>query len=577
MDVGQVNRLNYNWLDNHYSSLMRNGRPMNDLLDGSLDFNLLSRNEIEEVELTNGYGNAMYNYSNFINIIEHQKFQFKPYSEISYWGDRFDNEYFDGNFHVNLKRFLNFNFGINKQSYTGYYNNSDFDKWLGRFNFNYIGSPKFNAFLYLNYSRIQRGLNEGIDLTQLKDFSNDSLYEQTIPVVNSDAYEIRERFDIDAGMLWAYGKKNDNFTKLQFFTSNSFRKYRDEENRPNPNGIYFKDDSHWIDYGVKLTQNFNYALTHSSSVNLKSEAEYDFDVIFSNMSSLKKSTRIYLMQGFDYRQSLFSLNGYFKLFRHEYVSDKFYWDAGLAPSIDFKINNLNLKFFAAFYLTRKLPTYQQYFLDSAVFAATDYKAEENVSLTGGIKINSGSSYLKLEYANGKIKNPFYRIIYPIQFPHYDENKHVFNAELALSIFNFDFNAKYTYYKHTKNIFDPNPEHNANIELSYHNVFFKNKLEVKIGAVSRLWSEGYAITYSGYFNEFSSRMPLENDPFQRFTINKNATLDFFIIGKIDKAIFGITLENLFNRPSANTLMYPVQKRGGIFNVISRFNITWYFLN
>jgi hypothetical protein len=285
------------------------------------------------------------------------------------------------------------------------------------------------------------------------------------------------------------------------------------------------------------------------------------------------------MQGFDYRQSLFSLNGYFKLFRHEYYTDKFFWDAGIMPSIDFKLNKLNLKLYAAYNLTRKLPSYQQYFLDSAVFAASGNKAEENVSFTGGIKINSGSFYLKLEYVTGKIKNPFYQIIYPIQFPHYDENKQVFNTELALRIFNFDFNAKYMYYKHTINVFDPNPEHNANIELSYHNVFFKNKLEIKIGVVSRLWSAGNTITYSGYFNEFSNRMSgiIENSPFANFTINKNATLDFFIIGKIDKAIFGLTLENLFNRPSANTLMYPVQKRGGVFNVISRFNITWYFLN
>jgi hypothetical protein len=300
-------------------------------------------------------------------------------------------------------------------------------------------------------------------------------------------------------------------------------------------------------------------------------------LIFSNLSSLRKSSRIYLIQSLDYRNAAIGLNGYFKLFRHEYYSDKFFWDAGIMPSIDFKLNKLNIKLYAAYNLTKKLPSYHQYFLDSAVYAASGNKAEENASLTGGIKINSGSSYLKLEYVTGNIKNPFYQIIYTIQFPHYDENKQVINTELALRVFNFDLNAKYTYYKHTKNIFDPNPEHNANIELSYHNVFFKDKLEVKIGVVSRLWSEGYAVTYNGFYNEFSSRMPVVNDPFQRFTINKNATLDFFVIAKIDKAIFGLTLENLFNKPSINTLAYPVQKRGGIFNVISRINITWYFLN
>jgi hypothetical protein len=59
MDIGQVNQISFNQLDHHYTALMRNGRPLNDLLDGSIDFNLLSRNEIEEIELTNGFGNCL--------------------------------------------------------------------------------------------------------------------------------------------------------------------------------------------------------------------------------------------------------------------------------------------------------------------------------------------------------------------------------------------------------------------------------------------------------------------------------------------------------------------------------------
>ena len=37
---------------------------------------------------------------------------------------------------------------------------------------------------------------------------------------------------------------------MQAFTSNSFRQYRD----PNRNGEYIKDNSHWINYGVKLKE-----------------------------------------------------------------------------------------------------------------------------------------------------------------------------------------------------------------------------------------------------------------------------------------------------------------------------------
>ena len=76
-------------------------------MDGMIDFNLLSRNEVADVELTNGFGNFLYNYSNGVNIVNKQIFQYKPYSEISYWQDRYENLYFDGNYHQNFfKNFL---------------------------------------------------------------------------------------------------------------------------------------------------------------------------------------------------------------------------------------------------------------------------------------------------------------------------------------------------------------------------------------------------------------------------------------------------------------------------------------
>jgi hypothetical protein len=61
------------------------------------------------------------------------------------------------------------------------------------------------------------------------------------------------------------------------------------------------------------------------------------------------------------------------------------------------------------------------------------------------------------------------------------------------------------------------------------------------------------------------------------IPANATLDFFIMGKIGRATFGLTLENILDRVIYNTGVYPNIERGGLANVISRFNITWNFLN
>src|SRR5438876_129096 len=82
-------------------------------------------------------------------------------------------------------------------------------------------------------------------------------------------------------------------TKRQVFSSDAFRRYRDEENRPNHNGSYIKDNSHWLDYGVKLQQTFNLKLSKGIDIISRTEAEYDKDFIYTNLDSLRESNRIF--------------------------------------------------------------------------------------------------------------------------------------------------------------------------------------------------------------------------------------------------------------------------------------------
>ena len=295
MDEGQIQRLSYDQLDNHYTTVLRHGRPINDLLDGSADFNLFSRNEIQEVELSNGFGNSLYPFNNVISTVSRQIFQNRPFSEISYWQDLNENLNFDGSFHKNFFNLLNFNFGITKHSYDGYYANSSFDQWAGRFNFNYIGSKKFNAFLYSNYSKIQRGLNDGLDVTQLNSFTRDEVFLSTAAVLNPNANETRERFDIDAGAIYAYGKDLNSFLKIQLFESNSVRRYQDTT---------FVDISHWINYGLKLQNVYDMRFGKDIRVQSSSEAELNWDLvnaklpfaILYDLGNISKSNRDFLIE-----------------------------------------------------------------------------------------------------------------------------------------------------------------------------------------------------------------------------------------------------------------------------------------
>ncbi len=580
MDIGQVNQLSYNQLDHHYTALMRNGRPLNDLLDGSVDFNLLSRNEIEEIELSNGYGNFLYDYNNGINIINHQVFRYKPYSEISYWQDRFENLYFDGSYHQNFFRKFNFNFGITKNSYDGKYTNSDFDKWQGRFNLNFFQSSKFNSFLYVNYAKIQRGLNEGIDPVK-SPLDKNTLFDAALALVkNPDAYEMRERFDVDLGFIYAYGKNKNSFTKLQLFTSNSFRKYRDEENRPDPNGILFKDNSHWINYGVKLQQVLNYKLTKDLSFSTKTEAEYDYDIIFSNqyyLLNLKSSNRLFFLQKIGAKYKNFDVDAYAKTYRYAYYNDKFYFDYGVKGTYGILISSKNkLGVFVQYTNSNVLPSYQQY--NSYMIGP-----EKTFSARTGLKFDFDYVLASAEYYSNWVKN---KIFYLNENEYYWYNNTYYrtsgiNANLNLKLwrFNFELNHQYNFASKigSNDELSPiiYPQNSGTATMYYSGVHFKGKFEVKIGLTCRYWSEYNASFYRGYNNVFvRSYSDTSNSS---LLIKSNATLDFFIIGKISKATFGLTFENLLNRLYLTTGVYPYQNRGGLFNVISRFNVTWYFLN
>jgi hypothetical protein len=584
MDAGQINQLRFNQFDHHYTAVMRNGRPINDLLDGSLDFNLLSRNEIEEIELTNGYGNFLYDYNNGINIINHQVFRYKPYSEISFVQDRYENLYFDGTYHQNIFNKLNFNFGITKNSYDGKYTNSDFDKWQGRFNLNFFPSPKFNSFLSVNYSKIKRGLNEGIDPSKTP-LNKTSLFDVALAIVrNPDAHEIRERFDIDWGFIYAYGKDKKSFTKLQLFTSNSFRMYRDEENRPTPNGILLKDNSHWITYGAKLQQVLNYNITKGINIVSNSEIEYDKDLITSNIVELRKSDRMYLMENLSLVTKYFNLNAYVKAYKLAYYDSKFFTDYGVKPEFKLKLSKTSsITLYGVYNKSNNLPTYQQFYMDNSIYQENisgNLHNEDVESLTGGALLEFSFGKVKLEYYHNKLNNYIFNNIDSMFYltSHSSIKASGLNSNVSLRIWNFDLDVNFMNRFYRPEFWVSNdPSYSGNIMLAYHDIFFKNKLEVKIGISSRFWSEFYLEYYNGFYNDFSSRLFKAYPPYERIKIPSNATLDFFITGKIDKATFGLTFENLLNRLYITSGIYPYQNRGGLLNVISRFNITWYFLN
>lgn len=580
MDVGQPSRINYNQLDQHYTGLLRNGIPLNDLFDGNIDLNLLSRNEVAEVETTNGYGNSLYNYDNYINVIQRQVYQYRPYSEISFWQDRFTNLYFDGTYHQNLFKNFNFNFGITKQSYDGIFTNSDFDKWQGRFNASYFGNKHLNLLLSANYAHIQRGLNEGVDpFTTV--FDKNNLLGSGIANVRQDsAREDKERFNFIFNTLLTYGKQKNSFTELKLYTDNSFRKY---ENHDTISSI--AEHTHWINYGVKVRQYTSFNPWKIFSFVSNTEFEYDKDYVYSPLYDLRNSNRLNFLESVDVLTSPFWVNAYAKAYKSDYFDNKFYFDYGLKPSIDIKVDkDLDCNLFAGFTSSHKLPTYEQEFLIYKYITGNSgfTSIAEDITHAGfGGSIKFKDNKLSVEYYRNTVKDEIVLLI--DSGLHRNDNVngvtyYGMTTNLNLSLWHFGFEANISYNSNLNRYLSATPDWTGNMSLSYHNVLIHDKFELKVGIASRFWDKYYASYYNGRYNEFYGRLlDTAVDKYSLYIIKSNATLDFFIIGKIDKAVFGLTFENILDRIIYTTGVYPYQGRGGLGNIISRFNVTWYFLN
>ncbi|MEO8513595.1 MAG: TonB-dependent receptor plug domain-containing protein [Ignavibacteria bacterium] len=560
MDVGQMNPLSYNQFSFSRTGILRNGRPINDLFNGVADLNLLSRNEISEMEFSNGYGNTIYDQSNTVNIVQRELFQFRPYTEISFYQDRYENLYFDGNFHQNFFRKLNFNFGITKHSYDGHYDNSEFDKWLGRFNLWFAPSAKMNLFLKVNYSKINRELNEGLNPDTVNLGSKEEVFNTSRAIViYSKQHERIERFDVDLGTI--FHAVNNSTSKLQFYVSNSFRELFRLSNLINPNSPERQDNYHWINYGIKLSHQFKFRLTDKLLFITNTEGDYIHSIYQIDQQNITPSiyynkNEVRGIQEASIQYNNFKINGFIK-----------------AKTLSEYYNNYEV--FGNISLTSGAKAeYRLMFNDSSSFMFTgtyDY-SDEYLSASAKFKnkvINAGCEFYYYRANN-----------YPFYFSLLSSPPNVvyrgINSFADIKIYKFRLSFNYNYnFRNTNNLI--NPEHSGRINLIFEDNAFKNKLEYKIGLTTRYWSDYKALFFDGFTNTFKSYVGYEFENNYNLRIPANATLDFYIIGKIGKATFGLTLENILDRIIYNTGVYPFMDRGGFLNSISRFNITWNFFD
>jgi hypothetical protein len=250
-------------------------------------------------------------------------------------------------------------------------------------------------------------------------------------------------------------------------------------------------------------------------------------------------------------------------------------------------------FSAGAYIRAKTPAYNYYEFFKSLTLASGLKAAYVQQISDGYRLKF-SAVAAYNYISGSVD--FYSNWSDLGFTFYSNdytisgqqliysgnnpgNVRGINAKINLKVFRFvlDINHSYNFRNDRNQII---PENFGRAELSFDDIAFRNKLEYRIGLSSRYWQKHKAVYYSSMsnsFNEYYFGHSSYNYGYKTGEIPANATLDFFIMGKIGRATFGITLENILDRLIYNTGVYPFMDRGGLLNAISRFNITWNFFD
>ncbi|MCX7877458.1 MAG: hypothetical protein N2510_02330 [Ignavibacteria bacterium] len=503
LDVGQMNFFYFNQLSG--VTFFKHGRPFTD------DPNFLSRSEVEQIETDEGFAANLYGYPAVINIIDRQMFRNRPYTEINFYQDRYENLFLDASYHQNILKNLNINFGITKHSYEGHYVNSRFDKWLGRLNFNYSPFRNINFFSYFNYGGIERGLNGGINGSLVDVSDKDVMFNRTRAVVNNPtANEIKERFDADAGTVIKWSRKH--LSRLQLFGYKINSSYEDSS-----------ISAEWVSYvtGVRLVHIYSSLI--NGKINLISRSEAGFDgekSVYGDTSARSKS---------------FGITEYLGISLKGHSIQLCFGSYGNGFN--------NLRHYAGFRLGTEL----------------NIGRNEKLSLDGFYKTSQKyyRAKLKLEGKPGNLGAEFY------QLRSGDHQAKGLNFSAELYLFKFRFISNYTLILKLLHQ-GLMPKQFGTVNLAYSDSGFRNKFEYRIGFQSRFWSG-----YTQYLRDSLSVAELN--------VPSNFTLDFYVKARVGRVYFGLVSENILNRLIYNSAFYPFTGRGGLFNFISRFDITWNFLD
>ena len=548
------NLINFNGSSEKQTGILRDGIQINDDLFGGFDVQNFSINEIDRIEDISGVSSFFYGVNSnakAINVITKDIFQTRPFSQLRYSQDRFNSLYADLFFGVPFSKKINFMAGATKHSIDPRYENQEFDSWRGRTRLSFYLSPKLNIKLNFNYTQLKRGLNEGL----IYNSNEDSLESSTAPVVNILSNEELTNYYYNADITAKLFKNNSWLTKLKVYSINSLRSYDNSDTSEiGTDTVFFPSGKfHQIQYAADLKQNFDVRLSRDASLNILAGGNYyynlyNLDYLFTRIRNVNYS----LSSKADLNYKNLFISGFVRMDNHR--------DEDTLSFVNYGAEAAYILFFGSNYLK--------------VFGGIN-----NIKDNDFIRISpSGITEWSVPQTKNYFESGFELILNRLlkiksfyfenvkQFTFNTDTYRGINSALTIQSKYIDLDIKHNYWD--SEIY---PKQNLKSDLSYHNIFFRNKLNIRVGIIANYsTSPDFYNTYSQYYYDFyyGIRNPITKS---------NFTADIYLGARIGRANINITVANIFNSLSYNTYVYPLDNRGGLLNAISRFTIVWDFIN
>jgi outer membrane cobalamin receptor len=563
--MGQPSQLTLRGLGWHDIAVLVDGRSVNEPLNGIPNLNLFPIQAIQKLEYQTGVRAFLFGLNSTggaLNIVTQDFYTNRPYSRLRYSEDGYGFLSTDGIFSQNLTRKLNFAAAFQRRTLDGRYPNTNYDAWNVRVKLRFLLSERVNLVLSEAYNQNEIGLNGGVDLSKT---SPVNVFDELLATVrNTDSYEKIRRHDLTAtlGYRW-FGDSSVVSTGTAYYSDN-LRQYRDEENRPNPNGIFIQSDHHTTWYGVKLNQDVQ---KWGNQISLGAEIQRR-KVTESPNVGVRDETAASLTGKVELDIPVLkpAVFGRYDRYRGEHLG---------SYGADVKCDLLpSLSAYGGYSISYRTPTIQELYWEGSGDSSLVVDKEKHKMVEAGILANvTGLLQLRASYFHRRIENAIIADalstsrVFPTAFVHNvpEETLEGIDGSVALKVWRFSGKGTWTYLTLRRDGIEQQiyPKFFAYGEIAYRQMLFQDHLDLKVGLRGKFFTSNFGEQYNP-----ETMIYVENTTGE---LNQQGCVDAFLIGKVGTAYIHFILENITAQQYMLTPFYPMPSQK------IRFGIEWEFLD